>query len=60
MGPSFINTANPAGSPNLTELRVPLQPSPVRAQAEFDRFHDLARKIVAVPKSELADKRREN
>jgi hypothetical protein len=58
MSPSFINTANPAGSPKLTELRVPLQPSPVKAKAEFDQFSDLARKLVGVPKSEVDEQRK--
>lgn len=41
------NTENPAGSPKLRSVKT----------AEFDRFEDLTRKLVKVPKAELDEKR---
>ena len=56
MGPSYVNTANPAGSPRLTDVQLP-QPLPGRPETEFDRFHALASTLVQVPKEELDQKR---
>lgn len=44
------HTVNPAGSPSVT--RGDGQPTAV-ADDEFDRFRDLAAKLVGVPKPEL-------
>lgn len=48
MNPSFVNTANPAGSPKLTDLQIS-----AASTSEFERFEDLANKLLCVPKSSL-------
>jgi hypothetical protein len=50
----MTNTANPAGHPKISNVRVvgvPTKPD------EFQRFEDLARKLAQVPKSEVDAKR---
>ena len=48
-------TANPAGSPKLTDLAITSAPA-TAATREFDRFRELAGRLMGVPKSELDEK----
>ena len=50
------HTSNPAGSPKVTDTTP--RPSANEPNPEFQRFEDLARKLVKVPKGELDEKRR--
>jgi hypothetical protein len=47
-------TGNPAGSPRLTDVKVNGVPA---SESEFDRFKDLAQKLVKVSKAEVDDQR---
>lgn len=50
-------TSNPAGSPavrSYTPVPGPQRPADER-NAEYDRFEDLARKLVQTPKPERSD-----
>jgi hypothetical protein len=53
------NTANPAGTAKVSNLKV--TPSPARPDepAQYEQFEALTRKLVQVPKAELDKKRRE-
>jgi hypothetical protein len=61
----MANTANPAGSPAITDLHITPSPPAKRppdplaeGQSEFRRFEDLTRKVAQVPKAELDEKRK--
>jgi hypothetical protein len=45
------NTANPAGNPTVKGFEVPVEQT-----GEFQRFEDLASKLMKVPKTELDEK----
>jgi hypothetical protein len=49
------NTSNPAGSPTVHDTTA-TAPS---EKSEFQNFKELAKKVVAVPKKEVDEKRRE-
>ena len=46
--PPVVITANPAGSPKMTDVYVSAAPT-----GEYARFQDLTDKLLRVPKSEL-------
>ncbi len=52
-------TANPAGSPKVTNLRITPNPKPSgqKVSREYERFRDLAQGLAGVPKDELAEQR---
>jgi hypothetical protein len=53
-----VHTANPAGSPKITDVRITGVPEPGSTKPdEFERFEDLTRKLVQVPKTEVDEKR---
>jgi hypothetical protein len=58
MSSPHINTANPAGSPKVTDLRVVGQ-SLSGSSSAFDRITALATRLVPMPKKEVDAERRE-
>jgi len=53
------NTGNPVGDPTISGLKVTPAPDQQTA-AEFDRFKDLARRLVKVPKTALDTERQKS
>jgi hypothetical protein len=52
-----METVNPAGNPTVTNVRITGDPREPTKPEDFQRFEDLARKLVRVPKAEVDEKR---
>jgi len=50
-------TSNPAGSPRVTGLTSKASSVQARDQGEMQRFEDLSRKLLQVPKATVDSKR---
>jgi hypothetical protein len=56
---STATNTNPAGNPRIGHVNGNPENSATASEpGEFDRFQDLSRKLVNVPKSELDEKRK--
>jgi hypothetical protein len=50
------NTANPAGTPIIKNVEI-TGSAALEQNSEFENFEEVARKVVAVPKKEVDEKR---